>query len=356
MKKLFRNIFLLFNLAAAIGLLISYLAEKVSPADWWVPAFFGLAYPYLLLFNILFIFFWVFVRTRLALLSFIAIVVGYGNLNHYYQLSGRETSEKGITICSYNVKNFYAKSESQKGAVTADILKYLHSKNPNIICMQETDPKYVKRYSQKVGQNKLPDPSSLKYLHTSNVGGQATYSTFPIIHKDEIHFQGSSNMILVSDLLIGKDTVQLFNCHLESYRFSNKDISSLDEISFDKQEESYRQVRYTGSKLKRAFVKRTEQAETLHKLINASPYKVIVCGDFNDTPVSYTYHTVKQGLLDTFVESGKGIGNTYLGKLPSFRIDYILHSPEFEGYNFHVDKVDYSDHYPINCVLKMINQ
>ncbi|HKJ43306.1 MAG TPA: endonuclease/exonuclease/phosphatase family protein [Sunxiuqinia sp.] len=351
MKKFFRNIFLLFNLIAVFGLLGSYLAEKISPADWWVPAFFGLAYPYLLLINIIFILFWLFVKTRLALISFLAIVVGYGNLYHYFQLTDKQTDKKGITLCSYNVKNFYGADHLKRAEAAEKILDYLMSKNPDIICIQEVYLKGQKSFTNKSGKNRLPDKTHLKYIHASKVGGQVTYSSYPIIHKDEVHFPNSGNMFIVSDLKIGKDTVRLFNCHLESYRFTDTDISKLDDISLDQQVQSYKQVRYTGSKLKRAFVKRTKQAEALHQRISTSPYPVIVCGDFNDTPVSYTYHTVRDDLDDAFVESGKGIGNTYRGRLPSFRIDYILHSSIFEGYNFHVDKVNYSDHYPIHCVL-----
>lgn len=350
MKKFFRNIFILFNLASAVGLLASYLSEKISPADWWVPAFFGLAYPYLLLINVLFILFWIFAKTRWALLSFIAIVVGYGNIMHYFQFTDKLTDEKGITICSYNVKNFYGDKHLKRSETASKIRTYLLSKKPDIICLQELNLNGQTSFTKTIGENHFPN-SHLQYLHASKQGGQVTYSSYPIIHKEEVHFPNSGNMFIISDLKIGEDTIRLFNCHLESYRFSDSDISSLDDISFEKQEESYHQVKYAGGKLKRAFIKRAEQTETLHQKISSSPYPVIVCGDFNDTPVSYTYYTVRDGLKDAFVESGKGIGNTYLGRLPSFRIDYILHSPMFDAYNFHVDKVDYSDHYPINCLL-----
>jgi endonuclease/exonuclease/phosphatase family metal-dependent hydrolase len=339
-------------MVAVLGLLLSYLAVRISPVDLWPLAFFGLAYPYLLFANILFILFWLFTKTKLVGFSIVAIVIGYSHLGHYFQFSGKESSENGIKICSYNVKNFYGETRSKKSEVAAEILAYLQSKEPDIICLQEANFAGQNSITRKNAENKLPDTGHLKYVHASGNSGPVTYSSFPIVHKEEVHFANSGNMFIVSDLLIGKDTIRLFNCHLQSYNFSPKDIDSLDSISFNKQEESYRQVKYTGSKLKRAFVKRTEQAETLAQLVSDSPYEAILCGDFNDTPVSYTYHTVSEGLEDAFVVSGKGIGNTYLGKLPSFRIDYIFHSSSFDSFNFGVDKVDYSDHYPISCVLK----
>jgi len=329
---------------------MSYLSVKISPAVWWVPAFFGLAFPYFLLLNLMFMVLWAFSKTRFAILSLLAIAIGYGHLNHYIQFSAKKTSEGGLVISSYNVKNFYGEVNTKEGNIPAEILKYLQSKEADIICLQEVTVSGQRRFTEK--WSKASDSSGLKYVHASKIGGPVSYSRYPIISKDEVHFEKSANMILISDLVMEQDTIRLFNCHLESYRFTDAEINSLDSLSFDKQEESLRKVRYTGSKLKQAFIKRTEQAETLHRLIQSSPYPVIVCGDFNDTPVSYAYSKVAEGLEDAFVNSGSGIGNTYVGKLPSFRIDYILYSPVFECYNFQVDRVVYSDHYPISCTLK----
>lgn len=354
LKNFFKNIFLFFNLLAVLGLIGSYLSIRISPANWWMPAFFGLAYPYLLLANILFILLWLFTKTRYALISFLAIAIGYHHLTHYFQFKGSETEEAGITILSYNIKNFYADKTINRNEAASRILTYIQSKSPDIICLQEISTSNQKSFHTK--PNSSGESPFFKNVHFSKRGGQATYSRFPIIYKDEVHFEKTGNMILLSDLKIDQDTIRVFNCHLQSYRFSDEDINSLDSISLNKQQESYRQVRYTGSKLKQAFIKRAEQAETLHQLVSESPYQVFVCGDFNDTPVSYTYHTVIQGLEDAFVNSGQGIGNTYLGKLPSFRIDYILHSSTYQSFNFEVDRVTYSDHYPISCVLRKKNQ
>jgi len=80
---------------------------------------------------------------------------------------------------------------------------------------------------------------------------------------------------------------------------------------------------------------------------------VIVCGDFNDTPVSYAYRKVRGNLKDAFIESGWGTSNTYNGELPSFRIDYILCDHKFTAQNYHRDRVYYSDHFPIQCQIRV---
>ena len=51
-------------------------------------------------------------------------------------------------------------------------------------------------------------------------------------------------------------------------------------------------------KLKRAFLKRASQVEIIQEYVRRSPYPVILCGDFNDTPVSYTMGTLTNELKD----------------------------------------------------------
>ena len=104
-------------------------------------------------------------------------------------------------------------------------------------------------------------------------------------------------------------------------------------------------------KLKTAYSRRAEQVDNLVSCIHNSPFPVILCGDFNDTPNSYAYQQLATGLDDAFMESGQGLGNTYIGKLPSYRIDYVLYSDYFTSWQCHRDMVKFSDHYPVNCLL-----
>lgn len=283
-------------------------------------------------------------------MSLIAVLIGFGHLSDYVQVKGKNTENEGITMTSFNVRNFMGGFTTEKSHVDEKVYQFLKEKNPDIICLQEASLGRLRKHYKAEGKG-AKDISFLNYIHNSTNGGPITFSRYPIIGKEQINFKDSGNKTIISDIVINSDTVRLFNTHLQSYKFTDQDISSLDSISFNLQEENYKVMRYTGSKLKRAFIQRTEQAEILAGLIQKSPYKVLVCGDFNDTPLSYSYHTVKKGLKDAFVESGSGIGNTYLGDLPSLRIDYILHSPEFESFNFEVDKVQLSDHFPISCTL-----
>ncbi len=349
MKRFFRNIILLFNFIAALTLFVIYLSVHISPETFWLPAVIGLTYPYVFLVNVLFIIYWLFSSPKWSLLSILTILIGFNHSQNYFQFSDRETEKKGIVVCSYNVKAFNNQGYDKLIETGQSIFDYLKTKEADIICIQEMNMFNRKEWPfvpKKFNVEGLP-----KYVFFNHNYGPITMSRFPIVHTDEIIFENTGNMVLITDLATSTDTIRVFNCHLESYRFSPDEINSLDSISFSQKEKSLREVRLFGSKLKHAFIKRTAQVEELRRQVDQSPYPVLICGDFNDTPVSYTYNTVRADLKDAFVESGAGIGNTYLGKLPSFRIDYILHSASYKAYNFKVDHVDFSDHYPINCTL-----
>jgi endonuclease/exonuclease/phosphatase family metal-dependent hydrolase len=229
------------------------------------------------------------------------------------------------------------------------ILNYLRQTNSDIICLQEV--RLNKRQLFDVKNTRITNMSHVQLAHNSNAGGLLTMTSFPILNMGEIRFKNSGNMIIYCDLLIENDTVRLYNCHLQSYMLQTKEINSIDSLEFNNSDLARKKYTALGIKFRKALIKRAEQAATLREHIDACPYPVIVCGDFNDTPVSFTYRTVRGNLEDSFTQSGKGTANTDNGKLPSFRIDYIFYSQKFRSYNFKVSNLNHSDHYPISCDL-----
>lgn len=343
----------MLNIVALIAIGISSLSVFISPEVFWIPALFGMAYPYLVIINIVFVILWLFVKPKFSLLSLVAILAGYYHMSNYIQVSGEKTRQKGIRVVSYNVKYFMGTTDFPNKENADHILNFLRKNDADIICLQEV--RLNKRQIFDIKNTKLPMANHMQLAHNSHAGGPLTMTRYPISYMGEIRFKNSANMIIYTDIIMNEtDTVRIYNCHLQSYRLKNAEINSIDSINFENRSKSKERILQLSGKFKEALIKRAEQAATLREHINQSPYPVIVCGDFNDTPVSFTYHTVKGDLEDSFTQSGRGTANTYNGKLPSFRIDYILYSPKFTSFNFEVSALNHSDHFPISCDLFLV--
>jgi endonuclease/exonuclease/phosphatase family metal-dependent hydrolase len=185
-----------------------------------------------------------------------------------------------------------------------------------------------------------------RFLHGFQHFGQAIFSKYPIRNSELVRFPNTTNMALYCDIEVRPNKIiRVFSNHMESYRFSQTDYQLMNGIK-DK-ETHIDKIPGLVERLKLALIKRSYQAEKMASLINSSPYPVIVTGDFNDTPNSYTYHQMKGKLQDAFEASGRGFSNTYKGAFPSFRIDFILYSSELRTSNYERLDIDVSDHYPI---------
>jgi endonuclease/exonuclease/phosphatase family metal-dependent hydrolase len=352
LKKILYKIFLGVNVFFAFTLLISYLAVSISPEDFALPAFFGLAYPYLLLINIIIVIAWIALLRFEALISVIVIAIGFNHFSNYIKLS-KPSGDKTNTfkVLSYNVRlfNFY---ESKNGVYSVKkIVDFLKTQKADIICLQEF---FI------LGNHAIEEQEIIKglggnyYSHMkvfkvskNRYYGIVTFSRFPIINKGEILHNNSSSLSIYSDIVIQKDTFRLFNNHLQSFLLKRMSRSFIEELASTENKETMDEMKNLSISLKEGFAKRALQAQLVKSYINKSPHPVIVTGDFNDTPVSYTYRKIRKGLNDSFVTSGYGAGFTYRGLYPANRIDYILYDNNLLNTYFEIKKVRYSDHYPI---------
>jgi endonuclease/exonuclease/phosphatase family metal-dependent hydrolase len=362
LKLLLKKILIWSNIIIAICLFLSCLANFISPANIWVIAFFGLGFPIFVLLNIGFVFFWSFRKNMFFMISLIVLVAGWEDICRFVQIKPfykTPAVHSSLKIISFNVRTFNQYNWIKGYTVRDSILSFLSMEQPDVVFFQDYYTNEANKFlSKKHIDQKL---TRLAYSHlnfTSHSSrnanyGLATYSRFPIINKGSINFDKSFNSCIFSDIVIKSDTIRFYNVHFESIRLRKPKYSFTDSALFSFNPNQIEEVKDISDRLKNAYIKRAQQVDQVSRHISKSPYKVIVCGDFNDTPVSYTYQKVRGNLADAFMESGEGIGNTYQGSFPSFRIDYILHSRELKSYNYQTKHIVLSDHYPVSCNIKL---
>jgi len=375
MRKLIYKLILGLNVLLVIFLLLAYLSKMVSPQRLWHFAFFGLSYQYILIANLAMMVFWIISRKKEFLISFLFIVLGWNIMGSIFQvnfnfLKGKNIKEQLtrnirqeeniLKVLTYNVRAFNLYNWADNTEVKDSIFRYILHEDPDILCFQEY-------FTQERGifttgdlynlLNKTPY-HHIHYTIGNNSNfryGIATFSSYPIVNKGVIRFENTHNTTIYSDIVIDDDTIRVFNNHLQSIHFSNRHYAIFDSLKLPTDDGQFQELIDISGRIRDASIKRSEQSDVLAEHIAKSPHPVIICGDFNDTPCSYTYNKVKGDLKDSFIEAGTGLGNTYFGSLPSFRIDYILHSNFIRSIYNERAKIRLSDHYPVLSYLQ-INQ
>ena len=346
------------NLLAVALLLSADLAGLISPAKLQLPALLAIGFEVLALVNAFFAVTWLFSsRKSWCMVSVLALLISLTPLratfsHKFHSSSHAESTSSRLKILSYNTHLLQENTPLEKN----ELLRYIHNSGADVVCMQEyavyKDAQYptfqrVKDYLTEVYPYTYFDFA----VHNQRLQyGLAVYSKYPLIHKTTIPIQATGNGANYCDLVVRGDTFRLFNNHLQSNSLQPSEIDSL--LSRNAKEYTLNSHTKLTGKLTHAYVARTAQVEAVRAAIEVSPYPVIVCGDFNDVPASYTYRQLARGLRDAFLTTSRlRTGHTFVKRGLGVRIDYILHSDKLNAIDFSVNRVPYSDHYPVSATL-----
>lgn len=347
--------------------ILACLAPFVNPGRYWPVSFLGLGFPLILLLTAGFLVFWLLFDVKYSLLSVIALLIGWKSISVFFAFNkpvnpASSLPANSINVMSYNVRYFktFEGNGSRDKQLRMDILQLIHDKRPDILCLQEfytsENPKDFNNREYISRTMDLPYRYfSSDYNFKNNHSGVIIFSRYPIIGAQKLKLmpESPSESVVYADVVKGMDTLRVFTLHLQSIYLNKKDLEILDKLKL-RQDTGFVGSKTILQKIRKAFIKRGRQALTVASEIRQSPYPVILCGDFNDTPNSYAYFKIRGGLRDAFLEKGFGIGATYAGISPTLRIDYIFSDPRFKVNRFEKIHRELSDHYPIlaNISLK----
>jgi endonuclease/exonuclease/phosphatase family metal-dependent hydrolase len=339
----------MLNIFLVISTLIAYSAPHIHPVKFSFPAYFGLAFPFLLIGNILFILFWIFVDFLKGLPSFLTLAFGFKVILSFFNFNKSEIKNDATTfsIISYNINNAlkaYSNESATKKSKQKNMREFMNRfKDEDIICLQEFGP-----YANDIVKNN-PEFKHLS-IHRINNKKTAILSKHTFIDEGEIDFGTITNSCVWVDLVVNFETLRVYSVHLQSNQIS-KDADELVKSGDLYNKKGIPEIKGIFKKFGHNHVTRSNQVERIKDHMNKSPYSVILCGDLNDTPLSYTYGTISEGMKDLFYEKGKGIGTTYSGSIPLLRIDYIFTDHCIHALSYKTIKEDYSDHYPIASLV-----
>jgi len=360
----FDKFMFLIALLIAVGMFLGIRAGVSDPRQHMVIAFFGLAYPFFLLANILILCYWLF-RTKWVIAALTVIVICYGGHTliatfGFFGNKGelQKENESHIRVMTYNVHQFTPYGEDISLTMKEKMLDVVFDQNPDIICFQEF-------YTRKKGPYDIID--SLKRFLNINYYyfvpsqesekesiGMAIFSRFPIQKTGRIKFTGvTGNESIYVDLKIKDKIVRVYNVHLQSISFEKEDYSYLDQVKdMDPKVGSSKRILRM---LKGAFQKRSEQVDIMKAHMRACETPFVIAGDFNDTPASYAVTKITDSLNNAFIKKGQGFGKTYNGKFPNFQIDYIASTKDIEVVNYRIIEAKLSDHFPVRSDLRLKN-
>lgn len=339
-------------------MLTAELNHIVRPSTWTIPSYLGLVFPIMTTMMALFSVYWLIKRKwKVLLLPALTFVICHNDVGRTFALHGKgeDDGTKTLKVMSYNVRLFNFFDQHTK------ILKMIKESESDIVCIQEFGF-YNGNLDIFLTRQKLCESMKKKYKYMSiftgktrldGAFGTAIFSKYPIKSEGEIAINGETHDAMYVDISFEGETIRIYNLHLASNKLTSDDKKAVQDFLTQSQNNTLI-VNEIKNKLSDAYKKREAQVDSIVKRIEKADMPTIICGDFNDVPVSYAYSTLcSKGFSDCFSERGNGYANTYKENMFWFRIDHILHDWHFSATEYEKIKHDESDHYPVCAKLKL---
>ena len=367
-QKKIARIFIALNILIVFIYLLACLVPFLNAGEFWFIAILGLIFPLLFFAMVLFLIGGLIARSRYSWLTVIALLLSWQQLAavfswHLPKTFTEAKAPGSLRIFQWNVSSWDERSKTKREDVTyrGQMFAEVKKSNADILCFEEflesedstwfaptivelTKMGYPYHYYKRSYENK----------YKKSELGIIIFSKYPIENTGTFDFgdRESVQQLIYADVQYNNQTIRVFAIHLQSVRFGKKEYKSITELKHS-DKSGLNDSKTIVSKLKRGYQFRSTQAEIVRSFIDKSPYPVILCGDFNDVPNSYTYFTIRGNLQDAFLQQGSGIGRTFRFISPTLRIDYILADKKFSVNQYYRLTVPYSDHYGVMADMSL---
>ncbi len=361
MTKLVSTVFKIANISVVGLYLLACLIPYLPAGQYWMIAMLGLVFPILLFIIVAFLIGWLIARSKWFLLSFIALALSWKQISvitglHRDNDFSLVKNDSTLRVFSWNLSSWGETNKSRRFTPNFQnkMREFVKAQQADVLCLQEFYDLTKENSDFSILKVFRDAGYKYSYFERTIVGsmkhktGVAIISKYPIVGKAKYVFgeDAFAEHLIYADIKYHDTILRIFTTHLQSVRFENQQYFSIRNIK-QPDEASLRESKTIISKLKHGYEFRGSQADLVNQKIQESPYPVIVCGDFNDVPNSYTYFKIRGELQDAFLEKGSKLGRTFRYLSPTLRIDYIMADKKLAVEQFNRYIVPYSDHYPI---------
>jgi endonuclease/exonuclease/phosphatase family metal-dependent hydrolase len=351
-KKIISSLIWLGTLPLCLYTLLTYLLSYSLIVEHWFAGFIMMTMPYAQLLCLISLIYWIFKRAKRALLPLIVLALGYGFIGRTISFNQPvATLAKPLTVMSYNVFGMYSNEYEAKKEQLEDLKKFIRDYDADIKCFQEFYSHSDRKAFHTVSflKEKYPHyafiPLKKQLFDSHEKMGLVVFSKYPIIHEEGEQFENSANGYLLTDIVKDQDTIRVINLQLWSMGIRVNKMTS--KIRLQDYTDAKKEGRGIISSLRKGFIEHKKEMDKINRLIQKSPYPILVVGDLNETPSGWAYGTIRERLQNSFEAAGSGFGFT-LNRSPYLvRIDDQFFSKEWKATNFQtLRNIKYSDHFP----------
>lgn len=339
-----------------LATILAAFGGSINPDYLTFPSLLCLAFPFLAILTIILIVFWALSR-KIFFCAFgiLTVIICLTPLSNAFPLGSSRIPDEGaqtFKIISWNV--IHTRDLRKPDFPGNRAVNYMIDSEADIITLAE-----LLNFSAKEIPNFTPSlKDSLFNAYPYHAGLNKTdikiLSKYPVRRLDRISYNSIGNCRYDFFLVNFPENRELIVAmvHLFSYGLSEEERNVVTEINSMKTAKSSLDE-FKGSirqKLRHAFRQRAEDATRLREeLDDISPdIPLIVCGDFNDVPGSWTYNIVRgDDLKDAYAETNFGPAITYNLHAFYFHIDQMLYRGPLVALDLEIGKINTSDHYPL---------
>ena len=319
---IFRSIFTVAHVVIVLLLGATMLNAYIPPKVFPFLNLLSLAFPFLMIANLLLCVFWIFSWRKRAFVFLLISTLFLTPVRRWINYSEPKSEKADFKVLTFNNKyNDYGLEE---------VKNYIKSFNADVIFLQESG------YSG-LGNS---DFEEMKYsLHNKRI---SFFSKYQIVEQDTIPLIDKGKSVYADVIIKGK-RIRFINVYLEPFQLHKSMVKPTEDL-----EENGTKAKSLVRRFMPVFKKHEEQVQILKNFIEKSPYPVILAGDFNSVPNSYEYYTISGVLKDCFLESGTGLATSFHDYKIPIRIDYVFSSENLKSTHYQVDRSQkLSDHYPV---------